>query len=178
MNIGRKNIFVLFILAAMVLMGCGYKSLQTSSKSTNETNSASQTNQTNENTEQTSESNATEVIITAGGKEFNAVFYKNETTDALLKKLPVTINMKDLNSNEKYYYFDEAFPNNSEKVGSIKAGDIMLYGDSCVVLFYESFNTSYSYTKIGYIEKAQDLESALSTSAVDVTFNVKDEANL
>ena len=178
MNIGRKNIFVLFILASMVLMGCGYKSLQTSSKSTNETNSASQTNQTNENTEQTSESNATEVIITAGGKEFNAVFYINETTDALLKKLPVTINMKDLNSNEKYYYFDEAFPNNSEKVGSIKAGDIMLYGDNCLVLFYESFNTSYSYTKIGYIENAQDLESALSTSAVDVTFNVKDEANL
>ncbi len=178
MKIGRKNIFVLFVLAAVFLMGCGYKGQQTSSKPASETSAAGKTNQTNENTGKTSESDLTKVKIKAGGKEFSAVFYKNETTDAVLEKLPVTISMNDLNSNEKYYYFDEEFPNRSEKAGSIKAGDIMLYGSSCVVLFYKSFDTSYSYTKIGYIENAEGLENALNGSSVDVTFNIDEGENL
>lgn len=166
MKIGRKNVFLLFLLASMVLMGCGYKALQTPIK------------ETKDNTEQISENEENKVIITVGDKEFNAVFYKNETTDALIKKLPITVSMKDLNSNEKYNYFDEAFPKNSEKVGSIDAGDIMLYGDSCVVLFYKSFNTSYSYTKIGYIENIEGLESALGNSDIDVTFKIDEGENL
>lgn len=166
MKIGRKNIFLLFLLASMVLMGCGYKAPQTPIK------------ETKDNTEQISENEDNKVIITVGDKEFNAVFYKNETTDALIKKLPITVSMKDLNSNEKYYYFDEAFPKNSEKVGSINAGDIMLYGDSCVVLFYKSFNTSYSYTKIGYIENIEGLESALGNSDIDVIFKIDEGENL
>ncbi len=166
MKIGRKNIFLLFLLASMVLMGCGYKTPQTPIK------------ETKDNTEQISENEDNKVIITVGDKEFNAVFYKNETTDALIKKMPITVSMKDLNSNEKYYYFDEAFPKNSEKVGSINAGDIMLYGDSCVVLFYKSFNTSYSYTKIGYIENIEGLESALGNSDIDVIFKIDEGENL
>lgn len=150
----------------MVLMGCGYKASQTPIK------------ETKDNTEQISENEDNKVIITVGDKEFNAVFYKNETTDALIKKMPITVSMKDLNSNEKYYYFDEAFPKNSEKVGSINAGDIMLYGDSCVVLFYKSFNTSYSYTKIGYIENIEGLESALGNSDIDATFKIDEGENL
>lgn len=166
MKIGRKNVFLLFLLASMVLMGCGYKAPKTPIK------------ETKDNTEQISENEYNKVIITVGDKEFNAVFYKNETTDALIKKLPITVSMKDLNSNEKYYYFDEAFPKNSEKVGSINAGDIMLYGDSCVVLFYKSFNTSYSYTKIGYIENIEGLESALGNSDIDATFKIDEGENL
>ena len=166
MKIERKNIFLLFLLASMVLMGCGYKAPKTPIK------------ETKDNTEQISENEDNKVIITVGDKEFNAVFYKNETTDALIKQLPITVSMKDLNSNEKYYYFDEAFPKNSEKVGSIDAGDIMLYGDSCVVLFYKSFNTSYSYTKIGYIENIEGLESALGNSDIDVTFKIDEGENL
>ena len=33
----------------------------------------------------------------------------------------------------------------------------MLYGNNCLVVFYKSFNTSYSYTKIGHIENLSDL---------------------
>ena len=54
----------------------------------------------------------------------------------------------------------------------------MLYGDSCVVLFYKSFNTSYSYTKIGYIENIEGLESALGNSDIDVTFKIDEGENL
>lgn len=113
----------------------------------------------------------TSVIITVNGKEFNAVFYNNETANAFINMMPLTLNMNELNGNEKYYNLSSTLPVNSERVGSIKKGDIMLYGSNCIVVFYESFNTPYSYTKIGYIENTENLSSALGSGSVSVTFN-------
>ena len=112
----------------------------------------------------------TSVIITVNGKEFNAVFYNNETANAFINMMPLTLNMSELNGNEKYYNLSTTLPVNSERVGSIKKGDIMLYGSNCIVVFYESFNTSYSYTKIGYIENTENLSSALGSGSVSVSF--------
>lgn len=113
----------------------------------------------------------TSVIITVNGKEFNAVFYNNETANAFINMMPLTLNMNELNGNEKYYNLSSTLPVNSERVGSIKKGDIMLYGNNCIVIFYESFNTPYSYTKIGYIENTDNLTAALGSGSVSVTFN-------
>ena len=113
----------------------------------------------------------TSVIITVNGKEFNAVFYNNETANAFINMMPLTLNMSELNGNEKYYNLSTTLPVNSERVGSIKKGDIMLYGSNCIVIFYESFDTPYSYTKIGYIENTENLSSALGSGSVSVTFN-------
>lgn len=112
----------------------------------------------------------TSVIITINGKEFNAVFYNNETANAFINMMPLTLNMSDLNGNEKYYNLSITLPVNSERVGSIKKGDIMLYGSNCIVVFYESFNTPYSYTKIGYIENTDNLAAALGKGSVSVSF--------
>lgn len=49
-------------------------------------------------------------------------------------------------------------------MGSIHAGDIMLYGASCLVLFYEDFNTSYRYTPLGYIEDPDGLAKGKKVS--------------
>lgn len=54
--------------------------------------------------------------------------------------------------------------------GSIQTGDLMLYGSSCLVLFYESFRTSYSYTRLGRVENPSGLASALGRGSVSVTF--------
>ena len=113
----------------------------------------------------------TSVIITVNGKEFNAVFYNNETANAFINMMPLTLNMSDLNGNEKYYNLSATLPVYSERVGSIKKGDIMLYGSNCIVIFYESFNTPYSYTKIGYIENTDNLTAPLGKGSVSVTFN-------
>lgn len=112
---------------------------------------------------------AAEIVI--NGQTFNAVLYNNETAKAFINMMPLTLNMSDLNSNEKYYNLSSTLPVNSERVGSIKKGDIMLYGNNCIVIFYESFNTPYSYTKIGYIENTDNLTAALGSGSVSVTFN-------
>jgi hypothetical protein len=46
----------------------------------------------------------------------------------------------------------------------------MLYGNNCVVLFYETFNSSYSYTRIGAIDNPSGLASALGSGDVSVRF--------
>lgn len=72
--------------------------------------------------------------------------------------LPSSFTMKELNGNEKYYYIDSSMKNvNSEVVGQIEKGDVMLYGDDCLVIFYDSFKSSYSYTKIGHIDNLGDI---------------------
>ena len=83
----------------------------------------------------------------------------NETVTKLLELLPLEIEMSELNGNEKYIYLDESLPTNSSNPKHINSGDVMLFGDNCLVVFYKSFDTSYSYTKIGHIDNLKDLGS-------------------
>lgn len=112
------------------------------------------------------------LVIKAGDKEFQVKLYENETTKALIQQMPMTLNMEDLNGNEKFYYMPFQLPSNPEIVSSIKVGDLMLYGSDCLVLFYDNFFTSYSYTRIGYIEDVSDFTDALDSGIVQVIFSV------
>ena len=93
------------------------------------------------------------------GKEYIIYLENNETVDAFINMLPQNVNMNELNGNEKYVYLDSTLPTNSYNPKTINAGDVMLYGDNCIVIFYKSFETSYSYTKIGHIDNLDDLGS-------------------
>lgn len=110
--------------------------------------------------------------ITAGDKEFTAELYKNDTAAAFAEMLPITHDMSELNGNEKYFYLDNSLPRNSAVPDKINEGDIMLYGSDCAVLFYETFDTSYSYTPIGHIEDTDDLKAALGNESVTVKFEI------
>ena len=112
------------------------------------------------------------LMIEVGDKTFTATLYDNETVTALTEMLPLTLNMSELNGNEKYYYLDDTLPTNSQRPSGIKEGDIMLYGNSCLVLFYESFSTSYSYTPIGHIDDPSGLADALGKKSIEVTFRI------
>ena len=113
----------------------------------------------------------TAVKIKVGNKSFNGIFYNNDTADALLKSMPMKLKMSELNGNEKYRYLDEDFPTNEKRVKRVKAGDIMLYGSDCLVVFYESFNTSYEYTKVGRITNPKGLKKAAGKKSVTVSFS-------
>ena len=97
------------------------------------------------------------VKVIINNKEYKLNLENNETVKELVKMLPLNINMSELNGNERYYNLDKTLPTNSYKPNKINAGDVMLYGDDCLVIFYKSFDTQYSYTKVGHIDNLPDL---------------------
>ena len=99
------------------------------------------------------------VKILINDKEYIINLEDNETTKSLINLLPLELNMNELNGNEKYVYLDNNLPTNSSKPNHINTGDVMLYGNNCLVIFYKSFDTTYSYTKIGHIDNLPDLGS-------------------
>ena len=113
------------------------------------------------------------MLITVGEKTFSGKLYDNQTTQALVEKFPLTVDMSELNGNEKYYYLSTALPTNSQQPGEIHTGDIMLYGDNCLVVFYETFSSAYNYTHLGYIEDAVSFAEVVGNDNIKVTFNLE-----
>ena len=115
----------------------------------------------------------TKMTITIGNIVFTATLYNNATAAAFKARLPLTINMTDLNGNEKYFDLPNALPANAANPGSIQNGDFMLYGSNTLVLFYKAFSTSYSYTRIGRIDNPSGLATALRSGSISVIFDVE-----
>ena len=99
--------------------------------------------------------NQVKVLIDKKGYTIN--LEDNETAKEFVNMLPLELNMNELNGNEKYIYLDTTLPTNSTNPKRINVGDVMLYGNNCLVIFYKSFDTSYSYTKIGHINNLPNL---------------------
>lgn len=86
---------------------------------------------------------------------------------ALVEILPLELLMSDLNNNEKYAYLNVALPTNTYSPKRIEAGDVMLYGDNCLAIFYESFDTNYNYSKIGHINNLPKLNDENISVVID-----------
>lgn len=104
---------------------------------------------------------------------FSAALEDNETARAFAALLPMELHMTELNGNEKYHYLMGSLPSAPEQVGHIEAGDIMLFGDNCVVLFYQSFDTPYSYTRIGRVLNIESLAEQLGAGDTDAAFELR-----
>ena len=108
------------------------------------------------------------IKINAGGKIFTANIEDSETGRAFMAKLPLTLDMSELNGNEKYCYGVD-LPRADKRFDSIAAGDLMLYSGNCIVLFYGSAG-GYSYTRIGKLTGTDGLKEALGTGSIRVSF--------
>ena len=108
--------------------------------------------------------------ITIGGKSYDVVYKNNASTRALLDRFPATYIMSELNGNEIYKYLDYELPTNEKAVNQINAGDVMLYGSDCIVIFYKSFKTNYSYTYLGHIKDFEGTDDITVGSDVKVSF--------
>ena len=142
---------LLIVICLFMVVGC-------SSKKNEADNQNTQTNQQENNNKL---NNSNEVIKSVkaiiNGKEYTINLEDNETANSFANLLPQELNMRELNGNEKYIYLDTTLPTNSSNPKRINAGDVMIYGDNCLVIFYKTFDTSYSYTKIGHIDNLPNL---------------------
>lgn len=119
---------------------------------------------------QDDDKNEISMKMIVGEYTFDVEYVDNNTAEAFKKMLPVTLKMEELNGNEKYCYIDSSLPTALSIPGTINAGDIMLFGSNCIVVFYETFKTSYSYTRIGKVKDTASLKKALGSGDVTIKF--------
>lgn len=112
------------------------------------------------------------IAITIGSKSFPVKLYAGESSAALEELLPMTMEMGEMNGNEKYYFLESPLPSSPESPEQIHAGDIMLYGDNCIVLFYKDFSSAYRYTRLGHVEDVTEFAEAVGNSDVQVQWEV------
>ncbi len=112
------------------------------------------------------------IVVKIGNASFTATLDDNATARAFASLLPMTVDMDELNGNEKYCYLSQNLPTDSYRPGLIHAGDLMLYGSNCVVLFYETFSSGYSYTRLGRIDAPDGLAAASGSDKATVTFEI------
>jgi hypothetical protein len=116
-----------------------------------------------------------DIEITIQNETFPVTLYDNEAAKAFVELLPMTLTMSELNGNEKYSYIENSLPTNAYNPSNINVGDLMLYGSNCLVLFYGSFSTSYSYTPLGKIDdfNNNNMVGLLGNGDIEVTFSCK-----
>ena len=109
--------------------------------------------------------------MTVGEQRFAITLTDNAAARAFVTLLPLTLEMSDLNSNEKYASLPGALPCKASKPGTIHAGDLMLYGTDTLVVFYSTFKSTYAYTRLGRVDDTANLAQVLGRHAVKVTFS-------
>lgn len=161
------KVFIVIIIVLVLIFAVVF--LYNNNLENNNINFENQLQQTNQNLEEENMENI-KIKLSINNKTFSATLNNNETVKGLIERLPLTLNMQDLNSNEKYNYLDFSLPTSPSRPNRINAGDIKLFGDDCLVIFYESFNTSYNYTDLGKIDNAEGFLAELGNGSVTITF--------
>ena len=103
-------------------------------------------------------------------KNFSVTLEDNPSARAFAKMLPLEVEANELNGNEKYFYLVNDLPNAPVNVRQIHAGDLMLFGSNCLVIFYKDFSTGSKYTRLGKLNNPVDLEKFLGAGNAHVSF--------
>jgi len=109
--------------------------------------------------------------MTVGTRRFAITLADTEAAREFAAMLPLSIDMPDLNNNEKHAELPKSLPTNAIRPGTIRNGDLMLYGSRTLVLFYLTFNSSYSYTRLGRVDDPAGLAQALGGGSARIEFS-------
>lgn len=112
------------------------------------------------------------LTIRVGTSCFGLTLGSNATATAFKALLPLTLNMSEHNGNEKFFNLSTNLPTATTRPGILQTGDLMLFGSNCLVLFYETFSSSYSYTRLGRVDNPAGLATALGSGSATVLFEI------
>ena len=104
---------------------------------------------------------------------FYAALENNDATAELvqmMKNQSIVISMSDYSGFEKVGSLGTTLPGSNSQM-TTQAGDIVLYNNNQIVIFYGS--NSWSYTKLGHVDDMTGWEEALGSGDVTVTFSIE-----
>src|SRR6478735_11795255 len=73
--------------------------------------------------------------MTVGERRFAITLADNNAARVFAAMLPLTLDMAELNGNEKHAELPNELPTSASRPGTIRNGDLMLYGSRTLVLF-------------------------------------------
>ncbi len=98
-----------------------------------------------------------DIQIKLNGKYYKAHTVISYASQNFISNFPLSVQMGDDGTNKKkgcvYFKFD----GDSDKPKNIEKGDLLIYGDSCVVIATTDFVGYNQYKKIGHIDNMEDL---------------------
>jgi hypothetical protein len=93
------------------------------------------------------------------GKSYKAKSTSTVTTKTFIENLPLTLQMNDVDGNQKYGCMYYKVANESTKTNKVKKGDILLSGESCVIIAYADFKSINKYVVLGHIDNFDNVPS-------------------
>jgi hypothetical protein len=110
------------------------------------------------------------IWMAVGERRFAVTLADNGAARGFAARLPLTLDMPDLNGNEKHAKLPKPLPADATRPGTIRNGDLMLWGADTLVVFYLTFDSPYAYTRLGRIDDAAALPQVLGRKEVRITF--------
>ncbi len=109
--------------------------------------------------------------MTVGQRRFSVTLADTDAARSLAAMLPLSLDMEELNGNEKKKELPNDLPTDAARPGTIRNGDLLLWGDRTVVVFYLTFDSPYAYTRLGRVDDPVGLGKALGSGNVRVLFS-------
>lgn len=154
---GKQSLSLLCLITATV---CSAVPLTTESAITEQ-----------DNVQMSMKSQSSTMWITIGERRFAVTLADTQAAREFADMLPLTLDMEDLNNNEKKFDLPKSLTTNEYQPKTIHNGDIMLWGSRTLVVFYKTFNSPYSYTLLGNTKDSADLPQELGHSNVEIRFS-------
>ena len=94
--------------------------------------------------------------MSVGTQRFAVTVEDNPTARAFVQLLPLTLEMAELNGNEKHGRLPRSLPTNAMRPGTIRTGDVLLYGNDTLVVFYKHSVPATATRELGALQTAPD----------------------
>ncbi|MDH2432468.1 cyclophilin-like fold protein [Pokkaliibacter sp. MBI-7] len=105
-----------------------------------------------------------------GERRFAITLADTAAARAFATLLPLTLEMEELNGNEKKKALPRSLPTDASRPGTIHSGDLLLWGEHTIVVFYQTFSSPYAYTRLGRVDDPAGLAQVLGAGDVRVAF--------
>ncbi len=168
------NILLCIMIIVSVFTGCGKKETEPDQPKQTEASTVQGSQETEQTTE--TEKEMTEMKMSINGTNVAVAWEDNESVEALreLASKGLEITMSMYGGFEQVGPIGQDLPANDEQM-TTEAGDIVLYSENQLVVFYGS--NSWDYTRLGHVtdKTAEEMEELLGSGDVTITISMEDE---